>query len=94
MDAKLLQLVDTIQHESTKHVVSTIISEFKKRRTRLVCNSKKMRIFAQSWKRVYGNMKDTRVRTSTSVDNPSFNPNVDDDALLERIVFCIEKFLR
>ena len=48
MDAKLLQLVEIIQDESTKQVVSTIINELKKPRTILVCNTKELRILAQS----------------------------------------------
>ena len=94
MDAKLLQLVETIKDESTKHVVSTIISELKKTQNEVSMQFKKIEDFCSELEMRVREQERYTSKDSIIVDNPPFDPNVDDDALLELIVFFIKTFLR
>ena len=95
MDAKLLQLVETIQDESTKQVVSTIISELKKTQSEVSVLFKNIKDFCSELEMRVREQERYTSKDSIIIDNPPFVPNVDDDALLELIVFFfIKKFLR
>ena len=94
MDAKLLQLVETIQDESTKQVVSTIISELKKTQSEVSVQFKNIKDFCSELEMRVREQERYTSKDSIIIDNPPFDPNLDDDALLELIVFFIKKFLR
>ena len=75
-----------------KQVVSTIISELKKNQNEVSVQFIKIEDFCSELEMRVQEQERYTSTDSIVVDNPPLDPNVDEDAILERIVFSLTNF--